>query len=243
MLKVKAILVFSILLNPILTLAEELILEYKFTSDTGKIVLDTSDNDLEGQIQGSGTNHFGIGFSGKGLRLNGVDNFVLVQDNPLFDLDQYTLMAWIKFKPNNWDREEVMEKAGAFWMNIRQATRKVRVGGFYGGCGGSTFYYKFDSNGTVPIDKWTHVAATYDGSTLRIFINGVLSGRSPVPVPGPVCINTEPLSIGSKHRTIKPTEDAAFFFGMMDSVKIFSGALPAWRINQEMDNNKYLLYK
>lgn len=240
MLKVIASLFLSILIlfSPIIATAEELILEYKFTSDSGTLVLDTSKNELNGQILGSSTNHFGVGFSGKGLKLNGIDDFVLVADNPLFDLDQYTLMAWVKIKPNNWDREEVMEKAGAFWMNVRQSTRKVRVGGFFGGCKGAIFYYKYDSKGTVPLDTWTHVATSYDGSTLRIFINGVLSGKSSVPVPGPVCINTEPLSIGSKHRTISPPEDAAFFLGKMDDVRIFSGALPAWRIKQEMFNNQ-----
>ncbi len=226
--------IILVLLTPLLAHAEALILEYKFSTDTGKSVTDTSGNELDGTIQGGGTNHFGSGFSGRGLKLNGINNHVLVPDNPLFDVHQYTLMAWIKFKPNQWDREEVMEKAGAFWMNIRQNTRRVRVGGFYGGCGNNIYYHKFDSLGTVPLDTWTHVAVSYDGTTLRIYINGILSGKSTVPVPGPVCVNTEPLSIGSKHRTISPPEDAAFFFGNMDSVRIFEGTLPAWRIKQEM---------
>ncbi len=229
--------IILVLFTPMLLHAEALILEYKFSTDIGKSVTDTSGNELDGAIHGSGTNHFGSGFSARGLKLNGINNHVLVPDNPLFDLHQYTLMAWIKFKPNQWDREEVMEKAGAFWMNIRQNTRRVRVGGFYGGCGNNMYYHKFDSPGTVPLDTWTHVAVSYDGVALRIYINGVLSGKSTVPVPGPVCVNIEPLSIGSKHRTISPPEDAAFFFGNMDSVKIFEGTLPAWRIRQEMHKN------
>lgn len=214
--------------------AESLILEYKFTTDSGKVVVDSSGNEMDGTILGSGTYHFGTGFSGRGLKLNGVDNHVLVPDNPIFDLHRYTLMAWVKFRPNKWDREEVMEKAGAFWMNIRQNTRRVRVGGFYGGCANDMYYFKLDSTQPVPINTWTHVAASYDGTTLRIFINGILSGKSAVPVPGPVCVNIEPLSIGSKHRIISPPEDAAFFLGTMDSIRIFEGVLPAWRIKQEM---------
>lgn len=222
------------LFAPMLASAEALVLEYTFTSDKGVFVTDTSGNGLDGTILGSGTKHFGSGFSGRGLKLNGIDDYVLVPDDPLFDLDQYTLMAWVKFKPNLWDREEVIEKNGAFWMNIRQDTQRVRVGGFFGGCGDTMYYHKFDSTGIVPIDTWTHVAATYNGSLLKIYINGVLSGKSAVPVPGPVCVNIEPLSVGAKHATLPPPKDVAYLFGKMDSIRIFDSALPGWRIKQEM---------
>ena len=226
---------FFILIIPFPLFAGELVLEYNFTSDIGNQVLDTSGNELNGTVQGSGKTHVGAGFSGKGLRLNGIDNFVLVPDHPLFDFSHYTLMAWAKFKLNEWDREEIMEKAGSFWMNIRQDTRKVRVGGYFGGCGNQQYYFKLDSDGAVPIDTWTHLAVTYDGIILRIYINGILSGKSAVPVPGPVCVNIEPLAVGSKHRIIPPPQSAAYFWGNMDSIRIFNVAFPAWRIKQQMN--------
>lgn len=229
------LLIYFVLLIPSTVIAGELVLEYKFTADTGDLVHDTSGNGLAGVIQGSGANHFGAGFSGRGLRLNGVDNYVLVEDNPIFDMGHYTLMAWIKFKPSQWDREEVMEKAGAFWMNVRQDTHKVRAGGFFSGCTDKTLSHLSDSDTSIAVDTWTHVASTYDGKILRIYINGVLAGKSAVPVPGPVCANIEPLAIGSKHRIIPPEMFAAYFFGNMDSVRIFNVALPAWRIKQQMN--------
>ncbi|GKS69532.1 hypothetical protein W03_15360 [Nitrosomonas sp. PY1] len=229
---------FLFLFFPISVFAESLVLEYKFASDNGSIVSDTSGNDLNGDIEGGGAWHFATGISGgRALKLNGIDNFVLVSDNPIFDFNHYTIMAWIKFKPSTWDRQELMEKAGSFWVNIREDTRKVRVGGFFGGCRNGASYFILDSSRTVPMDTWTHVAATYDGTILRIYINGVLAGKSPVLVPGPVCVNTEPLAIGAKHRTIPPPEDAAFFKGGMDTVRIFDDALPGWRIKKEMLKN------
>ena len=230
---------FLFLFFPISVFSGSLVLEYKFTSDNGSIASDTSGNDLNGDIEGGGTWHFaaGVAGGGRGLKLNGIDNFILVSDNPIFDFNQYTVMAWIKLKPSAWDRQEVMEKAGSFWVNIRKNTRKVRVGGFFGGCRNGASYFILDSNKVVPDNAWTHVAATYDGAILRIYINGVLSGKSPVLVPGPVCVNTEPLAIGAKHRTIPPPEDAAFFNGGMDTVRIFDAALPGWRIKQEMLKN------
>lgn len=229
---------FFFLFFPIFVFAESLVLEYKFTSDNGSIASDTSGNDLNGDIEGGGTWHFLPGVAGgRGLKLNGIDNFILVSDNPIFDFNQYTVMAWIKLKPSAWDRQELMEKAGAFWVNIRKDTRKVRAGGFFGECRNGASYFILDSNRVVPVDTWTHVAATYDGAVLRIYINGVLSGKSSVPVGGPICVNTEPLAIGAKHRTISPPEDAAFFNGGMDTVRIFDAALPGWRIKKEMLKN------
>lgn len=230
---------FLFLFFPISVFSGSLVLEYKFTSDNASIASDTSGNDLNGDIEGGGTWHFaaGVAGGGRGLKLNGIDNFILVSDNPIFDFNQYTVMAWIKLKPSEWDRQEVMEKAGSFWVNIRKNTRKVRAGGFFGGCRNGASYFILDSNKVVPDNAWTHVAATYDGAILRIYINGVLSGKSPVLVPGPVCVNTEPLAIGAKHRTIPPPEDAAFFNGGMDTVRIFDAALPGWKIKQEMLKN------
>ena len=37
----------------------------------------------------------------------------------------------------------------------------------------------------VPLNKWTHVAATYDGETARVFIDGKLAGERKLNVPMP----------------------------------------------------------
>ncbi len=37
----------------------------------------------------------------------------------------------------------------------------------------------FFSTGTVPAGIWTHVAASYDGSTVRLYINGILDSSTP----------------------------------------------------------------
>ncbi len=39
----------------------------------------------------------------------------------------------------------------------------------------------FFSSGTVPAGIWTHVAASYDGTTVRLYINGILDSLSLTP--------------------------------------------------------------
>jgi hypothetical protein len=233
---IKGLLVASFLI-PMNAAGQELVLEYKFTSDISRYVNDTSGNHLDGDLFGSSSNYFGVGFSRKGLKLNGIDDYLLVPDDAIFDFDAFTLLAWVRFQKNAWNREEILEKAGAFWVNIRQDTRKVVAGGRFGGCAENPYTARLESNDSVPLDTWTHVAVSYNGVTLTTYINGSLSGEGRVPVPGPVCANIEPLSIGSKHRTIPPVYDGAYFKGMMDTVRIFDGALSAEMIWEQMFNN------
>ena len=74
-----------------------------------------------------------------------------------------------------------------------------------------------DATGTVPVGVWTHLAATYDGTTVRFYINGTLdsafAGSS-----GPPTTSTKPLMIGSD-----PDYDYSPI-GFMDEVRIWNVA-------------------
>jgi hypothetical protein len=217
--------------------AADLVLQYDFEKHTPAVVVDTSGNGLHGEIWGSSPNCFGTGFSRKALKLGGIDDMLLVPDDPLLDVDAFSLLAWVRYTPSGWDRFEVMEKAGAFWINIRADTKRVRAGGFFGGCVASSYWMNVDSAARVLANEWTHVAATYDGYDLRVFVNGVESGAVGVRVQGPVCRNTEPLVIGAKYRTIPPPTEEAFYKGLIDSVRVFDAALSEVEIRREMFRN------
>lgn len=218
--------------------AADLVLKYNFEKDTPAFVADTSGNGLHGEIWGSSPKFFGAGFSRKALKLGGIDDMLLVADDPLLDVGAFSLMAWVRYSPSGWDRFEVMEKAGAYWINIRADTKRVRAGGFFGGCVASKYWMNVDSAARVLANEWTHVAATYDGYDLRVFVNGVESGVVGVRVQGPVCRNTEPLVIGAKCRTIPPPTEEAFYKGLIDSVRVFDAALSEAEIRREMFRNQ-----
>jgi large repetitive protein len=70
---------------------------------------------------------------------------------------------------------------------------------------------------------WYHVAATYDGATMRIYVNGSLEGSTPSPLSIPD--TTYPLRLGSLHPA--PT---TLFPGRLDEIAIYNVALPAAQV-------------
>jgi len=82
-----------------------------------------------------------------------------------------------------------------------------------------------DGNGTVASGVWTHVAVTYDGTTRRYFINGVLDLVS-TEHPGPLvpAASEQPLGIGfDRDDSIMPN----YFGGRIDNLRIWNVARSA----------------
>jgi hypothetical protein len=76
----------------------------------------------------------------------------------------------------------------------------------------------------LPLNQWSHVAATYDGSNVRLFVNGAQVHA--VAVTGSFQADNSPLVFG--HRT---SSNNTTFNGLMDEVFLFRKALSAAEIN------------
>jgi hypothetical protein len=74
-----------------------------------------------------------------------------------------------------------------------------------------------DAAGLVPLNIWTHVAVTYDGTTTRFYINGALDTTSTA-ITGAPTINTRPLQIGSDFHWNQTPK------GFVDEVRLWSVA-------------------
>jgi hypothetical protein len=211
-----------------------LVLHYPMeTLDQGVVVDDAGS--LDGRIvtvSGSARLVTSLPGYGRALELTGSRHqYVDVPLSTALDVDRYTLSAWIRYTGIQNDqtlgRWEVLEKAGAYWMNIR-TNGLVRVGGFYGGCANPSWQY-FDSTRTVPVGRWKHVAATYDGTWLRIYIDGRSAGAKRVT--GRTCVTGEPLAVGAKNNPTKGLLEA-FWDGRLDDVRIYGRALTAAEVAQ-----------
>ena len=104
----------------------------------------------------------------------------------------------------------------------------MRVGGFFGGCSSGAWKY-LDSTRTVPVNTWTHVASTYNGTRLTVWINGQRAGSRAVT--GRTCSNNHPLAIGAKNYPAKGLLEA-FWDGRLDDIRVYRRALSASEVRR-----------
>ncbi len=80
-----------------------------------------------------------------------------------------------------------------------------------------------DARGTaaVPLNTWTHLAATYDGTTLRLFVNGTQVGTRAVA--GALLTSTGALRIGGNSLW------GEYFQGSLDEIRVYNRALSVSR--------------
>jgi trimeric autotransporter adhesin len=80
---------------------------------------------------------------------------------------------------------------------------------------------------------WQHVALTFNGAQLTIYLNGKSEGS--IAVDRPLAANKGNLAIGGKEDSFP----ASVFEGRIDNVKIYDIALTAGQINYLAKNYNY----
>jgi hypothetical protein len=81
-------------------------------------------------------------------------------------------------------------------------------------------------NTVLSTGKWYHVAATWDGSTVKIYLNGVLDNGTGTARTGSIGYDTQALNLGG--RSGSSNDDC--FDGYLDDVRIFNYALDQWEV-------------
>jgi Concanavalin A-like lectin/glucanases superfamily/Divergent InlB B-repeat domain/Fn3 associated/Immunoglobulin domain len=84
------------------------------------------------------------------------------------------------------------------------------------------------ASGTTPTNVWTHIAATYDGSQVSIYINGTLD--SSMPFTGSIFPGTDDLGIGANVGGEPAGGMTAPFAGYIDEPAVYNRALSAAEI-------------
>jgi hypothetical protein len=79
----------------------------------------------------------------------------------------------------------------------------------------------------VALNAWTHLAVTYDGSSMRFYTNGVLVRTTSNVTP--IKASTGNLRIGGN------SVWGEFFSGLIDDVRIYNRALTATEIQTDMN--------
>src|SRR5439155_11542233 len=93
---------------------------------------------------------------------------------------------------------------------------------------GGTFGADLYGTSALTANTWAHLAATYDGATMRLYVNGVqVASRAQT---GAIATSTNPLQIGGDSLY------GQYFAGRIDEVRIYNRALSAAEIQSDMSS-------
>jgi len=169
-----------------------------------------------------------FGKYGQGVLLNGTSQYINVPDANSLDFTQsFTISIWLQ------PSVSMNTFKAAVVKNYNMALYASNDGTY---CGIGSPVIWFVTNGTsgpsyyacqaspLAANQWTHLAATYDGKSLNLYVNGVLvpntgGSTGSRPASGYIEPTTNALTIGS-------SQFGEFFPGVVDEARVYNVALP-----------------
>ncbi|MDB9535241.1 Calx-beta domain-containing protein, partial [Dolichospermum planctonicum CS-1226] len=153
------------------------------------------------------------------LSFNGVDNYVEVPHSAALSLNTFTLEAWVNQTQIKGDWQPIITKEANNGYEVNYGLYiEPNVSRLYFGFQDSNgnWRYIYPSQASLTLNQLTHVAATYDGAKLSLYINGQLD--STADFVGTPLQNNYPVKIGRELNAWTP------FAGQIDDVRIWNVA-------------------
>ncbi len=199
-----------------------LVAAYSFNEGAGTTVTDVSGNGNNGTI--TGATWTTSGKFGNALVFNGTNAQVTIPSSTSLRLTTgMTLEAWVypTSVPAGW--RSVIDKNvdGYYLMGSTSVANQIAVGGTWTSGNQNTV-----GPSVLAVNTWTHLAATFDGATVRLYVNGtLLASQAQTNALAPT---TGTLQIGGD------SYPGEFFAGNIDEVRIYNRALNATEIQADI---------
>jgi hypothetical protein len=193
--------------------APGLVAAYGFEENSGMMTADASGNAVTALLVGASWTTQGK--FGNALTFDGVTAHVnTIDDAPELRLTTaVTLEAWVKpsTATNKW--KDIIEKGNDNYFLMASSAPNGRPAG--GGIFNDVNTVAYGP--TAAVNVWTHLAMTYNGSTIRLYVNGLQV--SSVSRTGAIKTSRTPLQIGGDNYY------GQYFAGTIDEVRVYNRAL------------------
>jgi hypothetical protein len=218
---------------------DDLVLYFPFDEGNGDTVEDKSGKGNNGLIQGGA--NWVDGVSGMALEFNGEDSFVEVQDDESLSPAAGTVTFWVKPQEQNeteWGSCGIVDKweqvgstyngyliqAGAVPASGLEPEEGSELVSLIVGEGANMLKLRITN---APLDKWSHIALTWDGGTVAAYLNGTVVSEGDM--------GFEP-AVGQMFIGKREHGAVDFFRGVVDEVAVFNEMLGAGEIQLVMNS-------
>ncbi|HBU06635.1 MAG TPA: hypothetical protein DEB09_00965 [Candidatus Magasanikbacteria bacterium] len=158
------------------------------------------------------------GVNGTAIKFDGLKNMLLTPDSAYTDItEQITLEAWIKPEVNSnytSGMQTIVSKGTNYELDLYNSG--VLRGGITNKTG-QRITVNSPTN-AVKMNDWNHVAMTYDGQLIKLYVNGIKVAEKVQT--GLISLNNYEVTIGNLRKDL-----AIYYQGVMDQVKIYKTAL------------------
>jgi hypothetical protein len=196
-----------------------LVAYYPLDEGTGTIAADLSGNAHDGTLPDGGTSWIPWGAINGAINIDGSNgsDIKLGSWDPSEGTGQLSVAMWIKWSGTGNQNQGLLSKRAGGWsvdnmlfgLRVTQSDAGIRLhhAGTMVAVAGAL---------TPVVGQWAHVAATFDGTTGRLYVNGVEIGS------GPFSLGNDPaaeMRIGSYNN------DSPCYNGDIDEVRLYNRAL------------------
>ena len=191
----------------------DLVAAYGFDEGSGTSSSDASGNGNGAVLSGAG---WGAGKTGSAVSLDGIDDRIDLPALGTFYNTAFTLEAWVWKSGSRTDVAVVGtwdpgSGGPMIWVDHINGHYMLTLGGAFAGY--------LDSGITPATGRWQHVAATFDGTVARIYVDGVeAANRSVIGGVG---------TANAWHVGAYQTAATGNFDGLIDDVRIYRRAISA----------------
>jgi lysophospholipase L1-like esterase/chitodextrinase len=200
------------------------ILSLSLDEASGNTAFDISGNGNHGSLLNGPTRT--PGKWGGALTFDGINDVLVVNDSPTLDpgASGITVAAWVyrRADTQNWVSVVSRQQGDTYFEHFYLG---FSAAGEYSWFVNTTNGYSaLPAAGVAPLGQWVHVVGTYDGSFVRLYVNGVQ--RFATPHSGTIAPDTTGITVGASHNDAAHTPSEAFP-GSVDELRIYQGALSA----------------
>jgi hypothetical protein len=198
-----------------------LLLYYSFDGNAN----DKTGHGNNGTVLGATLTQDRFGLVNSAYSFDGTSSFIHVQNSDSLKFtDAISMCAWIFSKqienyPGVISKGNVGNYDESFALYLSPVNK---IGFLLNQDGTQAGRYLLESDFAVPLNTWTHVACTYDGFTMCLYVNGRRIAY--YPFQGTIFTTSDDILIGKSDRHFSTTPPT-FFDGSIDDVYIFNRIL------------------